>query len=67
VSPGDSATWRLVVEERSIEELEVEARWLSGHTIDKRTGGLAPNSGEEMHTLREQVRTRYPHLVNLAP
>ena len=66
-SPGDPAAWRLAVEERSIEELEVEARWLSGHTIDKKTGGLAPNSSEEMKALREQIRTRYPHLVTLSP
>jgi WD40 repeat protein len=62
-SPDDPAAWGVGVEERPIEELEVEAKWHSGHGIDKRTGGLAPNSNEEMNALREQIRTRYPHLV----
>src|SRR5262249_33086348 len=65
--PADPAAWRLPIDNRPIEEIEVEAEWLSGHHIDKRTGGLVPNSMQRMQLLSDLMRTRYPKLLDLSP
>jgi WD40 repeat protein len=65
--PADPAAWKLPVDNRPLEELKAEAEWLSGHSIDRRTGGLVPYSLERMRLLAEQIRTRYPKLLDLSP
>jgi WD40 repeat protein len=66
-TPGEPAAWRLPIDNRSIEELQVEAEWLSGHYIDKRMGGLVPYSMKRMLELRDLIRARYPKLLALSP
>jgi WD40 repeat protein len=66
-SPGNFAFWKIALEERSIEELAIEAQWSSGHTIDKKTGGLVPNLPATVHALEELIRTQYPDLLSRSP
>jgi WD40 repeat protein len=65
--PADPAAWRLPIDNRPIEEIKVEAEWLSGHHIDKRIGGLLPNSVQRLQRLGDLMRTRYPKLLDLSP
>jgi WD40 repeat protein len=66
-APVGSACWKLALEERPIEELSIEAQWSSGHTIDKKTGGLVPNLPADVHALEELIRTQYPDVLSRSP
>lgn len=66
-SPDSPAAWKLEGEERSIEDLQLEAEWLSGRYIDKTLGGLVPFSRGELQSLRDRIKSRCPQLFSLPP
>ena len=65
-SPDNSAVWKLDGEVRSIEDLQLEAEWLSGRHIDKKLGGLVPYSREELESLKVRIQTQCPQLFSLS-
>jgi WD40 repeat protein len=66
-SPSAADAWKLPLEGRPVEELTVEAQWLSGHHIDEKTRGLEPNLPKQLQALKELIQTRHPELLNRLP
>src|SRR5204862_5895935 len=52
---GEPGAWELPADDRSAEQLEALAQWLSGHRVDA-TGGLVPLSNAALKTAGERGR-----------
>jgi hypothetical protein len=66
-SPDNPAAWKLDGDTRSIEELQLEAEWLSGRYIDHKLGGLVPYSRAELQNLKVRIQSQCPQLFSLSP